>query len=185
MISLRQRMLWAGVLASAAFAASAQTPPATDTQPAQAQGAAPARPPADHKRFEREQQHRAERLAALKGKLKLDASQEGAWATYTAALQPPADAKPPQRPDRAEFAKLTTPERLDRLQARQAERAAEFAKRADATKAFYAQLSPAQQKTFDAESLHFGPPPGGPHDPHHGGPRHQPRDGEAPPPPRN
>ena len=184
MISLRQRVLWAGVLASAAFAASAQTPPAATPQPAptQAQGAAPAKPHADRqdfaKRFERMQQRRAERFAALKDKLKLSTGQEGAWSTYAAAVQPPRDAKPPQRPDRAEFGKLTTPERLDRMQARQAERAAMFAKRADATKAFYAQLSPEQQKTFDAESLRFGGRGHGMHHGHHG-PRHQPAGGEA------
>jgi hypothetical protein len=59
--------------------------------------------------------------------------------------------------DRAEFAKLTTPERLERMQTRQAERSAMFAKRAEATKSFYAALSPEQQKTFDAESMRHGP----------------------------
>jgi hypothetical protein len=42
------------------------------------------------------------------------------------------------------------------MQARQAERSAMFAKRADATKTFYATLSPDQQKTFDIETAHFG-----------------------------
>ncbi|RZL93508.1 MAG: hypothetical protein EOP76_09240 [Variovorax sp.] len=32
-----------------------------------------------------------------------------------------------------------------------------FAKRAEATKSFYAVLSPEQQKTFDAESMRHGP----------------------------
>ena len=182
MISLRQRMVWAGVLASAAFAASAQTPPpanvpqsATQAQPAAAP--AHAKPRMEHRkdfaqRFERMQQHRAQRLAALKDKLQLSAQQQGAWTSYTTALQPPAMPKPEDRAARrAEFEKLTTPERIDRMQARQAERSAMFAKRADATKAFYAQLTPAQQKTFDAESLRMGPRGHG----HHG---HRPH-GEA------
>ena len=38
-----------------------------------------------------------------------------------------------------------------------AERSAAFAKRADATRSFYAALKPEQQKTFDAETLRFGP----------------------------
>jgi len=183
MISLRQRVLWAGVLASAAFAASAQTPPAAaePAAPAQAQSAAPAKPHAERKdfakRFERMQQRRAERMAALKDKLKLSTAQEGAWNTYAAAVQPSRDAKPPQRPDRTAFSQLTTPERLDRMQARQAERAALFAKRADAIKAFYAQLSPEQQKTFDAEGMRMGPRGHGHH--RHHGPRHQPAGGEA------
>lgn len=174
MISLRQRMVWAGVLASAAFAASAQTPPPSNvplsaTQAQSAATPADAKPRVERKkdvaqRFERMQQHRAQRLAALKDKLQLSAQQQGAWTSYTTALQPPVMPKPEDRAARrAEFEKLTTPERIDRMQARQAERSAMFAKRADATKAFYAQLTPAQQKTFDAESMRMGPRGHGPH----------------------
>jgi hypothetical protein len=177
MISRTQRLLWAGLLAGATtLAANAQTP-----TPAPATGAAPAasaerqggprmqhRDPA--KRMEQMQQRRAERLAALKEKLKLDAAQESAWSSFAAAQQPTPRTGP--RPDRAEFAKLSTPQRLDLMQQRQAERAAAFAKRADATRSFYAALKPEQQKTFDAESLpRFGA--GGPRG-HHGPHEHQP-----------
>jgi LTXXQ motif family protein len=163
MISLRQRIVWASLLGSAALASSgafAQAPAATTTPaPAAtvAQADTTAAPKAQHKRMdpaqrmERMKEHRAKRLAALKDKLKLTATQEGAWTTYTTANQPPAGARPP-RMDRAEFAKLTTPERLERMQTRQAERSAMFAKRAEATKTFYAALTPEQQKTFDAET---------------------------------
>jgi len=52
------------------------------------------------------------------------------------------------------FAKLTTPERLDKMSAMMSEhiakRQAEFQKRADAIKAFYAVLSPEQKRAFDA-----------------------------------
>ncbi len=44
---------------------------------------------------------------------------------------------------------MTTPERLDRMAARLDARRAAFTARAEATKTFYAQLSPAQQKAFD------------------------------------
>lgn len=171
MISSRQRILWAGLLASATFAAAAQTPPPpsvpTNTPAAIAAAeqhrsgntaATPERAakPHDGKHMERMQERRAKHLADLKTKLKLDASQQGAWSTFTTAIQPPPMA---QRPDRAamraEFEKLTTPQRLDRMQARQAERAAMAAKRADATRTFYAALKPEQQKTFDAESMRF------------------------------
>jgi hypothetical protein len=50
---------------------------------------------------------------------------------------------------------LPTPQRLDRMQARMNERQAAFARRSDAVKRFYAQLTPAQQRAFDA--LHDGP----------------------------
>lgn len=171
MISSRQRILWAGLLASATFAAAAQTPPpsvptnspaaiaaAEQHRSGNTAGADKMEKPHDGKRMERMQERRAKHLAELKAKLKLDASQQGAWSAFTTSMQPPPMA---QRPDRAamraEFEKLTTPQRLDRMQARQAERAAMAAKRADATRAFYATLKPEQQKTFDAESMRFGP----------------------------
>lgn len=53
-----------------------------------------------------------------------------------------------------DFAKLTTPERLDKMSAMMAEhtakRQAEFQKHAEAIKAFYAVLSPEQKRAFDA-----------------------------------
>lgn len=183
MISARQRILWASLLATATFAASAQTPPPPNVPPAITQAASPAQAdqrahkPRDGKGFERMQERRAKHLAELKAKLKLDASQESAWTSFTSAIQPPAP--PAQRPDRAamraEFEKMTTPQRLDRMQARQAERAAHFAQRADATRTFYAALNPAQQKTFDAEGMRFGPHgPHGRHGPHQGPDGHRP-----------
>ena len=174
MISLRQRIVWASLIGSAALASSgafAQTPPPAPTAPAAVaqadNGAAPQATKRQRmdpaQRMERMQEHRAKRLAALKDKLKLNASQEGAWTSYTSALQP---SGPRPHADRAEYAKLTTPERLERMQARQAERSAAFAKRADATRTFYSSLSADQQKTFDAETAHFGPHGHG----HRGGP---------------
>ncbi|MGJ7492666.1 Spy/CpxP family protein refolding chaperone [Variovorax sp. ZT4R33] len=161
MITARQRILWASLLASATFAASAQTPPPSNVPTAITQAASPAQAeprahkPRDGKGFERMQERRAKHLAELKTKLKLNASQDGAWSTFATAMQPAAPKAP--RPDRAaaraEFEKMTTPQRLDRLQARQSERAARFAQRADATRAFYVTLSPEQQKTFDAEAM--------------------------------
>ena len=168
MISLTQRLVSAGLLATAAFAASAQAPAPAVAPPAGPASAAPtaAAPaaeqrmhkPHDGKHFERMQERRTKHLAELKTKLKLNASQEGAWTTFTAATQPPA--RPAQGANRAaaraEFEKLTTPQRLERMQARQAERSARFAQRAEATKTFYAVLTPEQQKTFDAESMRRG-----------------------------
>jgi hypothetical protein len=52
--------------------------------------------------------------------------------------------------------KMTTPQRLDMIQARMADRTAAFNRRADATRTFYATLTPEQQKTFDTETLQFG-----------------------------
>ncbi len=164
MIPSRKSLLLAGLLASATFASSgafAQAPLTAPVPPAaEAQVGAP-KAQAPHKRMDREQHiermqaHRAERMAALKQKLQLTPAQEGAWSGFAEAQKRPARAAGQVRPDRAELARLTTPQRLDRMQARQAERSAMQTRRIDATRAFYAALSPEQQKTFDAESMRF------------------------------
>lgn len=189
MIKLRQRVLFASLLATATLASSAAfaqlAPPAPTAAPAVpvAQAAVDkASPAADHRRMDRgdpakrfadRQAHRVKRLAALKEKLKLSPTQEGAWSSFTASTQPPAGT-PSHETDRADFAKLTTPQRLERMQARQTERTAMFAKRAEATRTFYTGLSPDQQKTFDVETARMG------HGAHGG---HEGPDGHRPPPP--
>ena len=173
MIPSRQKIRMAGLIASAAFAcaAFAQAPqPASAAPVAQAQAA-----PVDgkqtarmdrEKRMERMQAHRAQRLAELKQKLRLESSQEGAWNSFAAAQQRPARPAGQARAEREAFAKMTTPQRLDRMQARHAERGARFTELMTATRNLYAALSPEQQKTFDAETLRFGHRGHGHH--HHG-----------------
>ncbi|MDB5872738.1 MAG: hypothetical protein JWQ07_2180 [Ramlibacter sp.] len=137
--------LFAANLLAVGLAATAQTPPATP-------GAAPARMEREHHgRFDpaKMQERIARRQADLKQKLQITPAQEGAWTAYTASMKPPANM---QRPNRAEFEKLTTPERIDRMRAMRAARAAEMDKRADATKTFYAALSPDQKKVFDTQA---------------------------------
>lgn len=98
----------------------------------------------------------------MKARLSITPAQEGAWTRFTAAMQPPARmmGERPMAGQRAELAKLTTPERIDKMRAlrtqRMAEMTAEMDKRGEATKAFYAALSPEQQKTFDAEQQKRG-----------------------------
>ena len=144
-----------GTFATALVQASALHPSAlaagtVDTVVAQADTAAkpavkPAAPTAeqrDQKRAERHaqmQKRMAERQAAFKAELKLTPEQEPAWSAFIARTQPQAGAMPRQS-TREDWSKLTTPQRLDRMQARQAERSAMFAKRADATRSFYACL---------------------------------------------
>jgi Spy/CpxP family protein refolding chaperone len=101
------------------------------------------------KRAERMNRH----LAALKQKLQISASQEGAWNSFASAMQPPADM---QRRDPQALATLTTPERIDQMRAMRDRRNAEMDRRGEATKAFYAQLTPEQKKTFDAETARMG-----------------------------
>ena len=96
----------------------------------------------------------AQRAAALKAQLKLTPAQEPAWNTFTASMQP---GERQARLDHKDMDKLTTPERIDRMRAMRAQHAAEADRRGEATKAFYAVLTPEQQKTFDARAQRMGP----------------------------
>ena len=95
----------------------------------------------------------AKRTAELKAKLKITAQQEGAWNDYVAAMKPPAR-NAADRPDRAALEKLSTPERLDKMKEMRTQHMADMNaamdKRDQATKTFYATLTPEQQKVFDA-----------------------------------
>jgi periplasmic protein CpxP/Spy len=138
-----QHLILAGLLATVGFGINAQTAPGAISGPGMMRE--------HHARFDpaRMQERIARRQAELKQKLQITPAQESAWTTYAAAMLPPANL---QRPERGEFDKLTTPERIDRMRAMHAARAAEMDKRADATKAFYAALSPEQKKVFDSET---------------------------------
>lgn len=159
-------LLIAGLLAASGFAAMAQDAPRND-MPGQQRGGHHRMDPA------KMQEHMARRQNELKAQLKLSPQQEQAWTAYTAAMTPPAGFMG-KRPDVAELQKLPTPERLDKMQALRVQRMSEMnaamSKRTDATKAFYAALTPEQQKIFDERAMQRR---GGnrDHDRHHG-PRH-------------
>jgi len=133
-------------LAASALTALAQPGPG----PAAGPGAGPGINQPDTERRtrmqDRAQQHMAQRATALKAKLKLRAEQENAWNDYVAAMKPPAS---PPLPNRAEIAKLSTPERLDKMRELRQRREAEFDKRDAATRTFYGTLSAEQKKIFD------------------------------------
>ena len=99
---------------------------------------------------DRMQQKVDRRLGKLKQKLQITAAQEGAWNAWAGSVKPGAKV---QRPSRQEFAALSTPERIDRLRAARSQRDAEMDRRFDATKSFYATLTPEQKQVFDAASL--------------------------------
>lgn len=147
-------LVLAGLLATASVSAMAQGAPA---------GPAAAGMPAGHMgRHDpaKMQAWIAQRQAELKARLKITPAQEGAWTSYTAAMQPPAHSARPTPEQRAEFDKLSTPERIDKMRALRGQRMADMGaamdKRDAATKTFYAALSPEQQKTFDAEHQKHG-----------------------------
>ncbi len=101
----------------------------------------------------REARH-AQHLATLKEKLKLSPGQQAAWDAFAAAMQPgmrPAGTD--RQATRAEFGKLGTVERMERMTAMAEARHARMVERAATVKAFYAQLTAEQQKVFDAEAM--------------------------------
>lgn len=144
-------------LAQPAPSASAPAPTVTSA-PATTEAARPAPERRAHAERHAEHrkhnaQHHAQRVAAFKAKLQLTPAQESAWNTYTQALEP---GQRTARLERHGMEQLTTPERIDRMRAMRAQHAAEADRRGEATKAFYATLTPEQQKTFDVQTRHFG-----------------------------
>lgn len=101
------------------------------------------------------EQMMAKRMDGLKAALKLTPAQEGSWSTFAGTMKP-TGAMAAMMPDHDAMAKLTTPERIDKMKAMRATHTAEMDKRADATKTFYATLTPEQQKTFDAQAMKRG-----------------------------
>ncbi|MBC7610217.1 MAG: Spy/CpxP family protein refolding chaperone [Polaromonas sp.] len=155
-------LILAGLMATLGASAMAQgAPTATPAGPAVA--VTPAGTHGDHMgRHDpaKMQAGIAKRQADMKAKLKITPAQEGTWTTFTAAMQPPAHGARPTPEQRAELEKLTTPQRVDKMRAMRAERMTQMSaamdKRGDATKTFYAALSPEQQKLFDAEHAKRG-----------------------------
>jgi hypothetical protein len=131
-------------LAGASFAQDQAAPP-----PAPGAAAAP-----HHHRDPAEMRtHMAEHLRSV---LQLQPSQDGALNAFLDAMKPPARGGP--RADRDPTQHLTTPERLDRMAQRMDAQRARMQVRIAATRKFYAQLTPPQQKAFDDLPLMMGGP---------------------------
>ncbi|AOZ50986.1 Spy/CpxP family protein refolding chaperone [Chromobacterium vaccinii] len=100
--------------------------------------------PAAHKGWHmdpaKHEEMRAKHLQALHDKLKIQPQQEAAWQTFAASMKPEKMEKP------AMDDKATAPEKMESMMQRQQAR---MQQRLDALKAFYAQLTPEQQKTMD------------------------------------
>jgi protein CpxP len=138
----------------------------------------PSAPPSERAQYEGQRAHArpdpaqmAERRAQhLRDTLQLRPEQDAALRAYIEASRPQFQrGDRGQRGERGEVRAMTTPERLDRMRTRMAEHQAAFERRAEATKRFYAQLSPAQQRAFDASGWEGGRHGRGGHDGHPGG----------------
>jgi hypothetical protein len=196
-VSLRDRSTWIGqtmklqnrllVFAAIAAFATAGAAVAQDLPP---QPAHPGGMMHEHMKAQMEA-HRLAHIKAMHDLLQIRPDQEAAWQAFTASMTPPPhpDGKDPMAEHKA-MAAMTTPERLDAMAAEMsqhvAEHQAQFQRHAEAVKHFYAVLSPAQQKAFDALALstHHGMGHHEMDDQGMGGWRHPPMGGpDAPPPP--
>jgi periplasmic protein CpxP/Spy len=91
-------------------------------------------------------QHEQEMMTDLHTVLRIRPDQEEAFQLFAASMHPP-DRGPPEMED---LEHLTTPELIDRLNARHAAHDADQRRRGQAVKRFYAALSPEQRQVFDA-----------------------------------
>ncbi len=100
--------------------------------------------------------HWEQRQAELKTKLHLTTAQEPAWNAFVQGMKVPA--KPLVQPlDHDALAKLSTPERMEKMnaahEANLATMQTHIKQRTEATRVFYNQLNAEQQKVFDAQTL--------------------------------
>ncbi|MGX2038731.1 Spy/CpxP family protein refolding chaperone [Methylocaldum sp. MU1018] len=110
-----------------------------------------------------------ERMAELHKELKLTATQEADWNTWSAKIKEIQEKKRQSRPDWEVMKSLPAPERLEKMIDFSKQKQAHLEDVLAATKTFYATLTPEQRKVFD-DLTPFGKRA---HKwKHHGGPRH-------------
>jgi protein CpxP len=97
-----------------------------------------------------------EDLSRLHDSLHLSAAQEAAWKAYAAAIAPDTTLAARRHAAGAMMSTLSTPRRIDLINAEMEADMASMRRQGEAVKAFYAQLSPDQQKVFD--SVTYQPP---------------------------
>ena len=104
-------------------------------------------------------EHMAKRQAKIHDALQLTAAQEPAWAAYQSAIKP-AGAMHTQG-EHAAWATLSAPARMEKMIGMAKQHTAAMESHLAALSTFYAVLTPAQRKAFDAATMHGGG--------HHGG----------------
>jgi protein CpxP len=131
-------------LAMLSIGSAAMAAPAQETTPHRAYAETKFDPAKRAERFEQRQQK-------LHDALKLTASQESAWKTYSAAIKPQQRAG---RVDRVSFKELNATQRAEKQLEWSKARIAHQETRLEALKTFYAALTPEQQKVMDERSTH-------------------------------
>jgi hypothetical protein len=92
-------------------------------------------------------------LIRLHDDLRLSDSQETAWRDYTVAIAPSRDAEARRRATTELLPLVPTPRRIALIEAAMAQDDLDFRRQGEAVNAFYAKLTPDQQKTFDRDTL--------------------------------
>lgn len=92
-------------------------------------------------------------LARLHDALRLNTTQEAAWREFAASVQTPPQSDERRRAAEQMMPTLPTPRRIALMQATVAADLADMRRTGTAVLRFYNQLSPAQQQTFDRETL--------------------------------
>jgi periplasmic protein CpxP/Spy len=114
-----------------------------------ADGAAPGRHGGHGDWAAKAQAMRQQRMQDLHIVLRIRPEQESAFQAFEAAMAPPPRGEH-ERGEHTAAAAETTPQAIDQMAAWQAKREQRMAQRGEATKRFYAALSPEQQQVFDA-----------------------------------
>ena len=104
-----------------------------------------------------------DQLRSLHGALHITAAQESAWQAFVAASQPDPQQQARERSAQQMLPTLTAPQRVDLSIAAMQADIATLRERGAALKAFYATLTPAQQATFDRQTLPRDEGDGGPY----------------------
>lgn len=92
-------------------------------------------------------------LAKLHDDLHLSQDQERSWDAYVAAIRPTADMMARRQATQDLLPMVPTPRRIALLQANMEKDAADLRRQGAAVIAFYNQLTPNQQRTFDMDTL--------------------------------
>jgi hypothetical protein len=92
-------------------------------------------------------------LTRLHDALHLTGPQEPSWTVYKRAIAPNADVEARHKATDDMLPSLPTPRRIALIAATMAADEADFRRQGAAVTAFYDQLTPAQRRTFDAETL--------------------------------
>ena len=92
----------------------------------------------------------------LHDQLKLTSDQEAAWKTFTDSMKQ-AHSMPAKGNQSTDWSTLTMPQRAEKMLEMMKQRVKSMESNVNAMKAFYAKLTPEQQKAFDAFHANRGP----------------------------